>query len=128
MCQIALYCLCLGEVAQVRFIPECLCFIFECLDDCYHSPKCQNRINPILEGLFYLCAVIKPLYRFIRDQGYEAVDGKFVRRERDHHRVIGYDDVNQLFWYPEGIARIVLTDKVCLPLITRANRRLSPFC
>jgi 1,3-beta-glucan synthase len=39
------------------------------------------------------------------------VDGKFVRRERDHHRITGYDDINQLFWYPEGIARIVLTDK-----------------
>jgi 1,3-beta-glucan synthase len=30
---------------------------------------------------------------------YESVDGKFVRRERDHDPIIGYDDVNQLFWY-----------------------------
>ena len=79
--------------------------------DYYRSPECQNRIDPILEDL-YLRAVIKPLYRFIRDQGYESVDGKFVRRERDHGRIIGYDDINQLFWYPEDIARIVLTDKV----------------
>ncbi len=35
-----------------------------------------------------------------------------MRRERDHDKIIGYDDVNQLFWYPEGIARIVLADKV----------------
>lgn len=111
MRQIALYLLCWGEAAQVRFVPECLCFIFKCADDYYRSPECQNRIDPVSEGL-YLRAVIKPLYRFIRDQGYESVDGKFVRRERDHHRIIGYDDVNQLFWYPEGIARIVLTDKV----------------
>ena len=55
---------------------------------------------------------MRPLYRFIRDQGYEVVDGAFLRRERDHEEIIGYDDVNQLFWYPEGIARIVLTDKV----------------
>jgi 1,3-beta-glucan synthase len=47
----------------------------------------------------------------LRDQGYEVVDGKFLRRERDHHEIIGYDDVNQLFWYPEGIARIQLADK-----------------
>lgn len=60
----------------------------------------------------YLQAVTKPLYRFIHDQGYEVVDGKFVRREQDHQDIIGYDDVNQLFWYPEGIARIVLNDKV----------------
>lgn len=126
--QIALYLLCWGEAAQVRFVPECLCFVFKCADDYYRSPECQHRIEPVPEGL-YLRAVIKPLYRFIRDQGYEVVDGKFVRREKDHADIIGYDDVNQLFWYPEGIARIVLTDKVslhcyrCLHLTVFGNRR-----
>lgn len=110
--RLTLYLLCWGEAAQVRFCPECLCFIFKCADDYYRSSECQNRVEPVPEGL-YLRAVIKPLYRFIRDQGYEVVDGKFVRRERDHQDIIGYDDVNQLFWYPEGIARIVLNDKVC---------------
>lgn len=110
--QVALYLLCWGEAAQVRFVPECLCFIFKCADDYYRSPECQNRIEPVPEGL-YLKAVIKPLYRFIRDQGYEVVEGKFVRRERDHEQIIGYDDVNQLFWYPEGLNRIITVDKVC---------------
>ncbi|KAJ3501689.1 hypothetical protein NLJ89_g9224 [Agrocybe chaxingu] len=41
--QIALYLLCWGEAAQVRFAPECLCFIFKCADDYYRSPECQNR-------------------------------------------------------------------------------------
>lgn len=109
--QIALWLLCWGEAAQVRFVPECLCFIFKCADDYYRSSECQSRMEPVPEGL-YLRAVIKPLYRFIRDQGYEVVDNKFVRKELDHDRIIGYDDINQLFWYPEGIARIVLTDKV----------------
>jgi 1,3-beta-glucan synthase len=63
------------------------------------------------EGLF-LRTVVKPLYRFIRDQGYELIEGKYVRRERDHEDIIGYDDVNQLFWYPEGISRIILTNQV----------------
>lgn len=103
--QVALYLLCWGEAAQVRFVPECLCFIFKCADDYYRSPQCQNRVDGVPEGL-YLHTVVKPLYRFIRDEGYEVVDGKFVRRERDHAEVIGYDDVNQLFWYPEGISRI----------------------
>jgi 1,3-beta-glucan synthase len=115
--QLALYLLCWGEAAQVRFVPECLCFIFKCADDYYRSPECQGRIEPVPEGL-YLRAVIKPLYRFIRDQGYGVVEGKFVRREKDHDKIIGYDDVNQLFWYPEGIARIVLNDKV----------RMHPSC
>ena len=109
--QIALYLLCWGEAAQVRFVPECLCFIFKTADDYYRSPECQQRIDPVPEGL-YLRAVIKPLYRFMRDQGYEVVDGKFVRREKDHDAIIGYDDINQLFWYPEGISRIILTDNV----------------
>lgn len=108
--QIALYLLCWGEAAQVRFVPECLCFIFKCADDYYRSSECQNRAEHVSEGL-YLRTVIKPLYRFIRDQGYEVVDGKFVKREKDHEDIIGYDDVNQLFWYPEGISRIFLKDK-----------------
>jgi len=105
--QIALYLLLWGEAGNVRFVPECLCFIFKCADDYYRSPECQNRIEPVKEGL-YLETVIKPLYRFMRDQGYEVIDGKFVRKERDHADVIGYDDINQLFWYPEGLAKIIL--------------------
>lgn len=110
--QLALYLLVWGEASNVRFMPECICFLFKCADDYYRSPECQNRIEPVPEGL-YLHSVIKPIYRFLRDQGYELIEGKYVRRERDHERIIGYDDVNQLFWYPEGIARIVLADKVC---------------
>jgi 1,3-beta-glucan synthase len=68
-------------------------------------------VQPVKEGL-YLRTVIKPLYRFIRDQGYEVVDGRFARREKDHVDIIGYDDVSQLFGYPDGIARIVLNDNV----------------
>ncbi|KAF8914288.1 1,3-beta-glucan synthase component-domain-containing protein [Gymnopilus junonius] len=98
---------------NLRFCLECLCFIFKCADDCYRSPECQNRVERVPEGL-YLRAVIKPLYRFIHDQGYEVVDGKFD--------IIGYDDVNQLFWYPEGIARIALNDKACLVDLPPAQR------
>ena len=123
--QIALFLLCWGEAAQVRFVPECLCFIFKCADDYYRSPECQNRVEPVPEGL-YLRAVIKPLYRYIRDQGYEVQDGKFVRREKDHNEIIGYDDVNQLFWYPEGISRIVLSDKASSNPKISSSTALTP--
>ena len=73
MRQIVPYLLCWGEAAQLRFIPECLCFIFKCADDYYRSPECQNGVQPVKEGL-YLRTVIKLLYRFIRDQRYEVVD------------------------------------------------------
>ncbi|GLB34966.1 putative 1,3-beta-glucan synthase subunit FKS1 [Lyophyllum shimeji] len=119
--QIALYLLCWGEAGNVRFVPECLCFIFKCADDYYRSPECQNRIEPVPEGL-YLKTVIKPLYNFMRDQGYEVQDGKFVRKEKDHDQIIGYDDINQLFWYPEGLAKIVLSDGTRLVDVPPAQR------
>ncbi|KAI1646897.1 glycosyltransferase family 48 protein [Daldinia loculata] len=119
--QIALFLLCWGEANQVRFMAECLCFIFKCADDYLNSPACQNLVEPVEEGT-YLKNVITPLYQYCRDQGYEISDGVYVRRERDHHQIIGYDDCNQLFWYPEGIERIVLEDKSKLVDVPPAER------
>ncbi|EGN92450.1 glycosyltransferase family 48 protein [Serpula lacrymans var. lacrymans S7.3] len=119
--QVALYLLCWGEAGNVRFVPECLCFLFKCADDYYRSSECQNRVEPVQEGL-YLELIIKPLYNFMRDQGYEVVDGKFVRKEKDHEEIIGYDDINQLFWYPEGLARIVLDNNTRLVDVPPAQR------
>lgn len=122
--QIALYLLCWGEANQVRFMPECLCFIFKCADDFYNSPACQQMVEPVEECTF-LNNVITPLYQFCREQGYEILDGVYVRRERDHSAIIGYDDCNQLFWYPEGIERIVLGDKSRLVDLSPAERYLK---
>ncbi|KKA27206.1 hypothetical protein TD95_002108 [Thielaviopsis punctulata] len=119
--QLALFLLCWGEANQVRFMAECLCFIFKCCDDYLNSPACQNQVEPV-EELTYLKKCITPLYEYCRDQGYEILDGKFVRRERDHNQIIGYDDCNQLFWYPEGIERIVLEDKSRLIDVPPAER------
>ncbi|PQE20654.1 13-beta-glucan synthase component FKS1 protein [Rutstroemia sp. NJR-2017a BBW] len=105
--QVALFLLCWGEANQVRFMPECLCFIFKCADDYLNSPACQNLVEPV-EEFTYLNTIITPLYQYCRDQGYEIQDGKYVRREKDHNQIVGYDDINQLFWYPEGIERIIM--------------------
>lgn len=122
--QLALYLLCWGEANQVRFMPECLCFIFKCADDYLNSPACQNMVEPVEEFTF-LNNVITPLYQYIRDQGYEILNGVYVRREKDHNQIIGYDDINQLFWYPEGIERIVLNDKSRLVDVPPAERYLK---
>ncbi|KAI6368044.1 hypothetical protein MCOR25_004727 [Pyricularia grisea] len=122
--QLALYLLCWGEANQVRFMPECLCFIFKCADDYLNSPACQNLVEPVEEFTF-LNNVITPIYQYVRDQGYEIVDGVYVRRERDHKSIIGYDDCNQLFWYPEGIERIVLEDKSKLTDVPPPERYLK---
>lgn len=118
--QIALYLLCWGEANQVRFMPEVLCFIFKCADD-YVTSAASEAIESI-EEFTYLNDIITPLYRYIRDQGFEIIDGVFVRRERDHKDIIGYDDCNQLFWYPEGLQRITLQDKNKLIDIPAAQR------
>ena len=119
--QIALYLLCWGEANQVRFMPECLCFIFKCAYDYMVSPECQNKVEPV-EEFTYLNTVITPLYQYFRDQGFEIYEGKYVRRERDHNQIIGYDDINQLFWYPEGIERIVMEDKSRIVDVPPAQR------
>ena len=127
--QIALYLLVWGEANQVRFMPECLCFIFKCADDYLNSPACQNKVEPVEEFTF-LTNVITPLYQYCRDQGYEIYDGKYVRKEKDHNQIIGYDDINQLFWYPEGIERIIFEDKsrlVDLPPAERFERLKDVF-
>ncbi|KAG2741165.1 glycosyltransferase family 48 protein [Suillus brevipes Sb2] len=96
----------------------------KCADDYYRSPECQNSVEPLREGL-YLHSIIKPLYTFMRDQGYEVSEGKFVRRERDHDEIIGYDDINQLFWYLEGLARIVLENHSRLVDISSSKRYMN---
>jgi 1,3-beta-glucan synthase len=119
--QVALYLLCWGEANQVRYMPEIMCFIYKCADDFLHSPACQNRVEPV-EEFTYLNNTITPLYQYCRDQGYEIYEGKYVRKERDHDQIIGYDDMNQLFWYPEGIERIAFEDKSKLVDLPPAER------
>ncbi|KAK6443547.1 1,3-beta-D-glucan synthase [Oleoguttula sp. CCFEE 5521] len=119
--QVALYLLCWGEANQVRYMPEVLCFLYKCAEDFLHSPACQNRVEPVDE-FSYLNNAITPLYQYCRDQGYEIFDGKYVRRERDHDQIIGYDDMNQLFWYPEGIERIAFEDKTRMVDLPPAER------
>ncbi|KAM9934824.1 hypothetical protein OXX80_005583, partial [Metschnikowia pulcherrima] len=118
---VALYLLLWGEANQVRFTSECLCYIYKMAMDYLLSPQCQQRQEPVPEG-DYLNRVITPIYRFLRSQVYEIYEGRFVKREKDHNNVIGYDDVNQLFWYPEGISRIIFPDGTRLVDIPQEER------
>lgn len=105
--QIALYLLVWGESNQLRFTPEALCFVYKlAYDKLNGSQKLPNYTSPP-EGHF-LDTIITPLYTFLKRQTYKLYDGKFIKRDRDHKLVIGYDDVNQLFWYRKGLERITL--------------------
>lgn len=120
--QIALWLLIWGEANQVRFCPELIAFIYKCADDYINSPEVMQGHGLAVEEGHYLANVISPLYLYMRDQGYEIIDGKYVKRERDHNKTIGYDDINQLFWYPEGIAKIRFEDKSRLIDLPPAQR------
>ncbi|KAI9019406.1 glycosyltransferase family 48 protein [Phycomyces nitens] len=105
--QLALWLLLWAEASVIRFCPEVLCFIFKLAEDHLESQADKE----VSEGT-YLDTIITPLYNFIRDQSYRPTkDGRYTERERDHACVIGYDDVNQQFWYPEKIALLRLNDK-----------------
>ncbi|KAJ3369060.1 hypothetical protein GGF31_005519, partial [Allomyces arbusculus] len=86
-----------GEAANVRFMPECLCFLFKLACDHLMLDKAAPAPTTVLDGAF-LNKVITPLYRAYREQGYKvSEDGKLVRQRRDHSDIVGYDDLNDMF-------------------------------
>lgn len=106
--QIALYLLCWGEANNIRFMPECLCFIFKCCNDYYYSLDIEAPVENITPS--FLDHVITPLYKFYRDQSYVCLDGIYHHNDKDHKDIIGYDDMNQLFWYKKGLERLIVDD------------------
>lgn len=114
--QVSLYLLIWGEANNVRFMPECICFIFKC------ALEYEVRDEP----LNFLDDVVTPIYKFIRSQQYKLIDGKWIRRRKDHYEVIGYDDFNQFFWFPENLKKIKLRSGDLL-MGTERTKRLKYF-
>lgn len=119
--QIALYLLCWGEASNIRFMPECLCFIYKCCSDYYsmHSANAPRPPAPFLDH------IIVPLYNYYRDQSYHWVDGNFGHNGKDHDSIVGYDDMNQLFWYKQGLHRIVLDDSTSKLMAVSPDERYN---
>ncbi|KAK6460288.1 putative glucan synthase [Scheffersomyces coipomensis] len=107
--QVGLYLLCWGEANNIRFMPECLCFIFKCCNDYYYSLDSNIPVKNATPS--FLNHAITPLYTFYRDQCYSEVEGKYYHKDKDHKSIIGYDDMNQLFWYRQGLDRMQLSKK-----------------
>ncbi|EIE85639.1 hypothetical protein RO3G_10349 [Rhizopus delemar RA 99-880] len=105
---LALYLLLWGEAAPIRYTPEALCFIYKMASDYYRHHSSTEKPD-VPEGT-YLDTIIKPLYQFFRDQTYVLKENKYVKRERDHDKVIGYDDVNQFFWHPTFYDQIIVSE------------------
>ncbi|KAH3685666.1 hypothetical protein WICPIJ_003350 [Wickerhamomyces pijperi] len=111
--QLSIYLCCWGEANNIRFMPECLCFIFKCCNDYYYGLDSLRLNSESFSSLPkpkpFLEHVITPLYEYYRDQSYQLVDGRYIERDKDHSSTIGYDDINQFFWYRKGLERIQIT-------------------
>ncbi|OBA25591.1 hypothetical protein HANVADRAFT_53816 [Hanseniaspora valbyensis NRRL Y-1626] len=106
--QISLYLLIWGEAGQIRYMPECLCFIYKCCIDRYYYLK-NNNVEEDIKCKPFLDHVITPLYNYYRDQQYDALNqNTFVPKDKDHINIIGYDDINQFFWFRKSLVKIPL--------------------
>lgn len=121
--QVGLYLLCWGEANNIRFMPECICFIYKCCLDYYTSVQALDIID--YQPTDYLDHVITPLYNTLRDELLMEINGKWERADKDHDSIIGYDDMNQLFWIRSGLERILLADRTALIHLPKEQRYVA---
>ncbi|XP_057416061.1 callose synthase 5-like [Lotus japonicus] len=97
-----LYLLIWGEAANVRFMPECLCYIFHNMAYELHGLLAGNvsivtgeNIKPSYGGddEAFLRKVITPLYRVIEKEAKKSRNGKAPLSAW-----CNYDDLNEYFW------------------------------
>ncbi|PAN30833.1 hypothetical protein PAHAL_5G296500 [Panicum hallii] len=97
---IGLYLLIWGEASNVRFMPECLCYIFHHMARDLHDIISDRR-----EGLFdppfqregsddaFLQLVIQPIYSVMQKEAARSKRGTV-----SHSKWRNYDDLNEYFW------------------------------
>ncbi|KAI3727018.1 hypothetical protein L1987_66825 [Smallanthus sonchifolius] len=98
---VSLYFLIWGEAANVRFLPECICYIFHhmareldaTLDRGEASPagSCKDESHTVS----FLDQVIKPIYDALSQEAARNNNGKAA-----HSAWRNYDDFNEYFWSP----------------------------
>ncbi|XP_052114381.1 callose synthase 5 [Arachis duranensis] len=100
-----LYLLIWGEASNVRFMPECLCYIFHNMAYELHGLMAGNvsivtgeNIKPSYGGdeEAFLRKVITPLYRVIDTEAKRSRNGT-----APHSAWCNYDDLNEYFWSPD---------------------------
>ncbi|XP_065874935.1 callose synthase 5-like [Euphorbia lathyris] len=97
-----LYLLIWGEAANVRFMPECLCYIFHNMAYELHGLLAGNvsivtgeNIMPSYGGdnEAFLRKIITPIYCVIKQEASKCRNGK-----ASHTAWCNYDDLNEYFW------------------------------
>ncbi|XP_066375465.1 callose synthase 10 [Miscanthus floridulus] len=95
---VALYFLIWGEAANVRFLPECICYIFHNmakeLDGILDSSDAETAKSCTSEGsTSFLERIITPIYDTMAAEAENNKNGKAA-----HSAWRNYDDFNEYFW------------------------------
>ncbi|KAF3326591.1 callose synthase 12-like protein [Carex littledalei] len=105
----ALYLLIWGEAANLRFMPECLCYIF------HHMARDLNRLvdgyideytgqpaRPAFSGEnAFLHNVVIPIYEVVKAEAESSNKGT-----KPHSKWRNYDDINEYFWSSDVFKRL----------------------
>ncbi|XP_030955588.1 callose synthase 9 [Quercus lobata] len=95
---VSLYFLIWGEAANIRFLPECLCYIFHHMaremDEILRQEIAQPAMSCNSEnGVSFLDQVISPLYEVVSAEAANNANGR-----APHSSWRNYDDFNEYFW------------------------------
>ncbi|XP_062105737.1 callose synthase 7-like [Humulus lupulus] len=98
---IALYLLIWGEASNIRFMPECLCYIFHNMANEVYGILYSNARNVIGETYqnearheeYFLETVITPIFDVLHKEAKRNNNGK-----ASHSNWRNYDDLNEYFW------------------------------
>ncbi|XP_024979448.1 putative callose synthase 8 [Cynara cardunculus var. scolymus] len=102
---IGLYLLIWGEAANLRFMPECLAYIFHHIAFDLHSILMGDTILSTGDSFLpsygrgpesFLVNMVTPIYDVIRKEAMKNQNGM-----TDHSTWRNYDDLNEFFWSPD---------------------------
>lgn len=98
---VSLYLLIWGEAGNLRFVPECLCYIYHFMAkelnmvlDGFIDPDTGSPFLPTVSGEYgFLKSVVMPIYNTIKIEVDSSRNGK-----APHSAWRNYDDINEYFW------------------------------
>ncbi|WOG91817.1 hypothetical protein DCAR_0311072 [Daucus carota subsp. sativus] len=119
---IGLFLLIWGEASNIRFMPECICYIFHKMSNEIHGILYSN-VQPVSGGAYqsaprdeesFLREVVTPIYEVLRKEARRNKNGK-----ASHSSWRNYDDLNEYFWTDKCF-------KLGWPMDTKADFFVQP--
>ncbi|KAA3479579.1 callose synthase 7-like [Gossypium australe] len=139
---IGLYLLIWGEASNIRFMPECICYIFHNMaSDVFETLSC--KVHPVSDANqaavpdheYFLRTVIKPIYKVLLKEARKNKEGR-----ASHSTWSNYDDLNEsencfmLRWRREGekyyfqhLDEIPLPNEIVNPCIIEKRKHKNNF-